>query len=152
MVGYTQLSAEMDPDELSRFLRTFEEEAYVLVGEFGGRVVKLIGDEVMFVTVDPNDAVRAAVALQRAFSSRGDHVVPRAGVAYGYLISRGGDYYGSVVNLAARIADCAIPGELLVGEATAAAATEHPFEPAGRRQLKGFTDPQKVFALVPHAG
>lgn len=146
LVGYTQLSAQMGPDELSQFLRVFEEESYALVADCGGRVVKHIGDEVMFVAVDPNDAVRAALAIQQAFAS--DDVVPRAGVAFGDLVARGGDYYGPVVNLAARIADCAIPGELLVDEATAENAAEHGFEPAGRRLLKGFAEPHRLASYV----
>ena len=146
LVGYTQLSERMAPDELSSFLRVFEEQAYATVADHGGRVVKLIGDEVMFVAVEPNDGIGAALALQQAFAS--DDVVPRAGVGFGDLIARGGDYYGPIVNLAARIAECAIPGELLVDEATAKAADAHEFEPAGRRLLKGFAEPHRLAAHV----
>ena len=63
-----------------------------------------------------------------------------------------GDYYGSIVNLAARLTDEAIPGELLLDAATAdaaAGAADLSFEPAGQRMLKGFDEPIKTFSLLP---
>ena len=65
------------------------------------------------------------------------------------MIARHGDYYGKVVNLASRLADLAIPGEVLVDADTAAAASDaFVFDPAGHRLLKGFDDPIEVFSLV----
>ena len=75
-------------------------------------------------------------------------VLPRAGIAYGEVLVRGGDYYGSVVNLASRLADQAVPQELLVTEQLAESATRCTFEPAGRRVMKGFADPVTVQSLV----
>ena len=62
-----------------------------------------------------------------------------------------GDYYGAVVNLASRLTEAAIPGEVLVDEATAAAidAEGGMVETAGRRMLKGFDDPVSVFSYLP---
>ena len=57
-------------------------------------------------------------------------------------------YYGSVVNLASRLADQAVPQELLVTEELAISATRCTFEPAGRRPMKGFADPVAVRSLV----
>ncbi len=145
LVGYTQLSEQLEPDELGRFIRTFEARAYELVAANNGRVVKLIGDEVMFVTVDPNDACRIAKQIIASFD--GEATSPSGGVAYGEVIARGGDFYGRVVNLAARMADLAVPNEVLVDEATANAASGETFEPAGRRQLKGFEEPLALQSL-----
>ena len=64
------------------------------------RLVKLIGDEVMFVATDPADACRAASGLMAGFGDEAERVVPRGGLAYGDVLVRGGDYYGSIVNLA----------------------------------------------------
>ncbi|MEZ5298147.1 MAG: hypothetical protein R2697_18330 [Ilumatobacteraceae bacterium] len=100
--------------------------------------MKLIGDEVMFVDPDPNSAVEAGRALIDTFSSMDDGVLPRGGMAFGSVVLRGGDYYGSVVNIASRLADAAVPGELLVTTGLAD-ATHCSFEPAGRRMLRAST-------------
>lgn len=146
LVGYTQLSEQLQPDDLGAFIQTFEARAYELVAANNGRVVKLIGDEVMFVTVDPNDACRIAKQIIESFD--GEATTPSGGVAFGEVIARGGDFYGRIVNLAARMADLAVPNEVLVDEPTAAAATDETFEPAGRRQLKGFSQPLALLSLT----
>ena len=96
--------------------RRFEARANDVVAARGGRVVKHIGDEVMFVEADPATACDIALQLVESFGGEAG-VSPHAGVGFGPLIARGGDYYGSVVNLASRIADLAVPGEVLVTEA-----------------------------------
>jgi adenylate cyclase len=150
LVGFTEISASMSTTELSTFLREFEGRAYDVVNEAGARVVKLIGDEVMFVATDADSACRAAEALMSGFGTEGAGlaVLPRGGIAYGEVLVRGGDYYGSVVNLASRLADQAVPQELLVTEQLAETATRCTFEPAGRRVMKGFADPVTVQSLV----
>ena len=104
--------------------------------------MKLIGDEVMFVTLDATAACDIALALFEEFA--GDPAVrPRGALATGDLIVRGGDYYGPTVNLASRLAELAVPAELLVAPAVAAEARSAGlrFEPAGKRMLKGFDEP-----------
>ncbi len=148
LVGFTAISAAMEPRELAAFLRDFEGRAYDVVTSAGARVVKLIGDEVMFVAGDPGDACRAASELMDGFGTGHELVLPRGGVAYGDVLVRGGDYYGPVVNLASRLVDEAVPQELLVTEELALAATDCAFEPAGRRMVKGFVDPVSVRSLT----
>lgn len=146
LVGFTELSGTMSTDSLAGFLRDFEGQAYDVATEHGARVVKLIGDEVMFVATDADRACRTAVSLMGRFEGQG--VTPRGGIALGDVIVRGGDYFGSDVNLASRLVDEAVPGEVLVTEPLAAAATTCSFEPAGRRQVKGFADPIPVRTLL----
>ena len=141
-----QDARDMSAEDLSGFVGRFERTAHEVVSGAGARVVKLIGDEVMFVDPDPNAAVEAGRALIDTFSAMGDGVLPRGGMAYGSVVLRGGDYYGSVVNIASRLADAAVPGELLVTTGIAD-ATDCEFEPAGRRMLKGFDEPIAVLAL-----
>jgi adenylate cyclase len=76
-------------------------------------MVKTIGDEVMYVSDTANAA--ALIALRLTERSIGDKLLPetRAGLAYGSMLSREGDYYGPVVNLASRLTDIARPGEVL---------------------------------------
>lgn len=146
LVGFTTISRGMTAEDLSGFVGRFERTAHEVVSGAGARVVKLIGDEVMFVDPDPNAAVEAGRALIDTFSAMGEGVLPRGGMAYGSVVLRGGDYYGSVVNIASRLADAAVPGELLVTTGLSD-ATDCEFEPAGRRMLKGFDEPIAVLAL-----
>lgn len=146
LVGFTAFSERSSIAEIGRLVREFEDHAYDLVADHGGRVVKLIGDEVMFVAVEPARAVEIAMALISEF--RGKHVTPRGGLAYGELLTRGGDYYGPIVNLASRIGDLAVPCELLATPDIADRVPGYTFEPAGRRQLKGFDDPVTLVSLT----
>ena len=149
LVGFTPISHGMSSRDLSVFIRTFEGRAQEAVTSHGGRVVKLIGDEVMFVAPNPNLACAAAQALLEAIDTVDERsLLPRAGLAYGEVLGRGGDYYGDVVNLASRLVDEAVPQELLVTEAFASAADQIEFEPAGRRMLKGFEQPVVVLSSL----
>ncbi|MAT04836.1 MAG: hypothetical protein CL424_07315 [Acidimicrobiaceae bacterium] len=146
LVGFTAISRNMTAQDLSAFVGRFERTAHEVVTAAGARVVKLIGDEVMFVDPDPSAAVAAGRALIATFSAMGEGVLPRGGMAFGSVVLRGGDYYGSIVNIASRLADAAVPGELLVTTGLAD-ATDDAFEPAGRRMLKGFDEPIVVRSL-----
>jgi class 3 adenylate cyclase len=149
LVGFTERTHDMSSRELAAFLRDFEGRAHDVAVERGARVVKLIGDEVMFVATDPAGACAAAAGLMAGFGSSDEHVLPRGGLAYGAVLARGGDYYGTVVNLASRLVDHAVPQEVLVtGELVEAAGDRCTFHPAGRRMIKGFADPVRVWSLA----
>jgi adenylate cyclase len=151
LVGFTPYAQDVTSEELAGFVETFEARANDVVAARGGRVVKHIGDEVMFIDADPRTACDIALQLVSSFGHEAG-VSPHAGVGFGPLVARGGDYYGSVVNLASRIADLAVPGEVLVTEAVEQAAsvdgTGFTFEPAGRRSLKGFAEPIPLWAVT----
>jgi adenylate cyclase len=151
LVGFTPLSQRLPVQELHAIVDEFEGSAYDIVTSHGGRVVKLIGDEVMFVALESQDACEIALALVDRFAESESHVTPRGGLAVGEVLSRGGDFYGPVVNLASRIADMAVPNEILVTAdlRERAEAREAPltFDPAGRRLPKGFDEPIELFAL-----
>lgn len=147
LVGFTAISGGMNARELSTFLREFEAHTHDVVTSAGARLVKLIGDEVMFVSDDPAAACRAGSELMRGYGAEHDEVLPCGGLAYGDVLVRGGDYYGAVVNLASRLADEAVPLELLVTESFADATDSWSFDPAGRRMVKGFDEPIAVRSL-----
>lgn len=147
LVGFTALSARLPAEDLSELIARFEAEAQDVVTQQGGRVVKLIGDEVMFVATDAGAAAAAVAALVTAPSTAFEGVAPRGGIAWGDVLVRGGDFYGSVVNLASRLVDLAVPGEILVTESFAAAAPQCRFDPAGRRAVKGFEAPVAVLSM-----
>jgi len=144
LVGFTSLSQELEIPELVALVKTFERRAHELAHEYDTRIVKLIGDEVMFVSEHAHDAARFVRGM--AGSLENDTVVPRGGLAHGDLVNIHGDYFGPVVNLAARLTDSAVPGEVLVDDAVAALVET---EPAGRRMLKGFNEPVRVHTLLP---
>ncbi len=149
LVGFTPLARDLAPAALGEMIEDFEMTANEVVSQAGGRVVKHIGDEVMFAAVEPAAAAHIALELVRRFAAE-ERVAPHAGIGYGVVLGRGGDYYGSVVNLASRTADIAVPNEILVTEAVVLGAgddAELTFEPAGRRQLKGFDDPVALWSL-----
>jgi adenylate cyclase len=146
LVGFTSLSRQLPPADLLALIGRFEASAFEVASACGGRIVKHIGDEIMFAALDANAGCRMAAALMDAFDTEG--MEPRGGLVFGDLISRLGDYYGPVVNLASRLADLAIPNEVLVDTSTAESATAFSFAPAGRRLLKGFDEPVEVHSLA----
>jgi class 3 adenylate cyclase len=150
LVGFTPLSQQLPATELGDVVDEFEAAAYDIVASNGGRVVKLIGDEVMFVALDAASASEIALTLLERFG-RAASVTPRGGLAVGEILTRGGDYYGPVVNVASRIADLAVPSEILVPdefrERAEKSSAPFAFDAAGRRLLKGFDEPVELFAL-----
>jgi adenylate cyclase len=145
LVGFTPLSLHTDPVELLALVTDFEVKAFEVASKHDGRIVKHIGDEVMFVALDAASGCAIAQEITAAF---GDGIEPRGGVSFGSVIARHGDYYGKVVNLASRLADLAVPSEVLVDAETVLSAGGHvEFRPAGQRLLKGYDAPVEVFSV-----
>jgi adenylate cyclase len=117
MAGFTSLTRKATEAELRTLLDTFESFATDIVGQHGGRIVKTIGDEVLFQADDPAAAANIAIELLEA--ARADPRLPdlRAGLAYGPVVSRLGDVYGSTVNIASRLTSLARPDWVLVDRA-----------------------------------
>jgi adenylate cyclase len=121
IVGYTRTARHAAIEDLAALLETFEEDTSEAVVSNRGRVVKMVGDEVLFVTDHPADA--AAIALRLTSPGREDEGLPalRVGMACGRVLTRFGDVYGPVVNMAARLTGLARPGTALVDAELAAA-------------------------------
>jgi adenylate cyclase len=116
LAGYTNATARLDSAEIGALVARWEDRAYDTMTEHGARVVKTIGDEVMFVGL-PQQVVDAALAL-RDVARADDTMLPvRVGVAAGPVVSRNGDFYGPVVNLASRLTDIARAGQVLATDA-----------------------------------
>jgi adenylate cyclase len=114
MVGFTSLTRRATEKELVEIVDRFDSLAADVVAESRGRIVKMLGDEVLFVADSPADGAEIALTLIRR--AEDDPTVPalRAGLAYGRVLSRFGDIYGSVVNIASRLTSVARPGTVLV--------------------------------------
>ncbi len=114
MVGFTALSSQLGATALAKVVDRFEELAHGTVVEGGGRPVKMIGDEVMFVTDEPRAAVLIALALVDAYADDDLLSDVRVGIATGPVLQREGDFFGAVVNRASRIVNIADAGTVLV--------------------------------------
>jgi len=114
MVGFTVLSQQLAEDELAALVSRFEHVARDTVTAGHGRVVKMIGDEAMFVAETAADAARIGLALAEAYAD--DELLSdvRVALAVGPVLIQDGDYYGPVINLASRVVDLAQPGSVLV--------------------------------------
>lgn len=145
LVGFTALSHQLDLGELVLVTSRFEALAGDTVLESGGRVVKLIGDAMMFVAPD---AAAACVIASEIVEAAGRDGLPsaRAAFAAGELLARDGDYFGPVVNLASRIVALAEPDGVVAPE-DLAGIPGFIFTPLGSKELKGFDTPIALAAV-----
>jgi adenylate cyclase len=142
VTGYTRLTEERGDQaaaDLAARLATFVRRR---AQEHGGQPVKWLGDGVMFYFPDPAQGVIAALEMVDGVATRG---LPPAhvGIHAGPVVFQEGDYFGRTVNIAARIADYARPGEVLVSQEVvdAAAGTAVTFTDIGPVELKGVSGP-----------
>jgi len=147
LVSFTTLVRQISERDLARTVQRFEALATDVVTAHGGRVVKTVGDEVLFATRTP--APGAAIALDLVDALAEDDVLPdvRVGVSFGPVVSRLGDVFGTTVNRAARLTALAHPNAVLVdGPLATALANQSGFRltPMRRRTLRG------VGSVTPH--
>ena len=114
LVGFTALAQQVSDEALAEVVDRFERLAYDVVVANGGRVVKMIGDEVMFVVDDPLRAAEVALGLSDASHDAAELSDVRVGMAIGPVVEREGDLFGVTVNLAARATSIAYPGTVVV--------------------------------------
>lgn len=139
LVGFTALSQQVTAHELAAVVDRFESIAYDAVSDLGGRVVKMIGDEVMFTVADERSAAAIALSLSETYREDDELSDVRVGLAAGPVLQREADLYGPVVNRASRIVNIAFPGSVLCGqELRDALDDDEAFEwkPIGSRNLK----------------
>ena len=120
LVGFSDWALGAGDTMAVELLRRVAKAVEPCIGANGGRVVKRLGDGVMAVFDSPEDAVAAALGAREAAAgvAIGDHSARlRAGVHVGKPRMLGGDYLGVDVNVAARVAQAAGPGEVLISDA-----------------------------------
>jgi class 3 adenylate cyclase len=146
LVGSTALAQRLSTSELGAVLTEFEHTATDAITAGGGRAVKLIGDEVMYVAVD--EAAALSIALDVIEVVTGHPRLPpvRAGVAAGDVLTRNGDVFGPVVNLAARAVKVAGAGEV-VAPVVLASVAGIDADSLGRHRLRGFDDDVELCRL-----
>lgn len=116
IVGFTSLSRKVSESELRSLLEHFEAVGSTVVARHGGRVVKTLGDEVLFVVDDTAEALATALELHDEVPDDEGHLELRVGLARGPVLPRYGDVYGPTVNIAARLTSHARPGTVLVDD------------------------------------
>lgn len=153
IVGFTRLGEAVPPEDLERLANRLAEAAReVAVGPV--RLIKTIGDAVMFVSADA--AVLLDAVLRLVSDTETDESFPRlrVGLATGMAVRRAGDWFGSAVNLASRVTGAARAGTVLVAESTRTAIADADGDPerfswsfAGARHLKGVRGEVKLFRV-----
>ena len=148
LCGFTAMSSALPMPALSKLLGTFEHVASEVVHDGGGRVVKFLGDAVMFVAPDAPSLADIGWALVTHPAAAAASLQVRAGLAYGDVLAQDGDYFGPPVNLAARLAAVAEPDQVLAApEVVPLLAPRHVTTPQEPQALRGFAEPVAPFAL-----
>ena len=147
--GFTALTQALTPAQLSELLNEFAAAVTDVVHADGGRVVKFIGDAVMWVSPKPEQLVKAAVDLVDHPKARKADLQVRAGLAYGTVLAISGDYFGNPVNIAARLVAAAAPGQILAESALHDKLPDWPAIARGPLTLKGFDDPVNAIDFAP---
>jgi len=144
---FTALTQALTPEQLSAVLIEFSAVVADVVHADGGRVIKFIGDAVMWVSPTPERLVRAAVDLVEHPAARDAGLRVRAGLDYGEVLAIGGDYFGNPVNMAARLVAAAAPGQVLATSTLRHRLPDRPAIALDPLTLKGFADPVAAFDL-----
>ncbi len=146
LVSFSALTNQLEDDEIGDLVEVFESRSHDVVSRRGGRVVKTLGDSVLFMSQTPEDGVEIAWDIVKVIG--GDKRLPdvRVGLVTGPVVLRMGDVYGPAVNLAARLVGVARRNRVITDAHTAAGLPEHRYEtrvlPA--RPVRGFGDLEPV--------
>jgi adenylate cyclase len=124
LVGFTRATRRLNPTDLTKLIEDFQGVAADVVATCRGRVVKTVGDEVLFVADSAPDGVEIALQLVERLAATASLPELRIGLAVGEVVTRFGDVYGEAVNIAARLTAHARPGRILV-DRNLAAVLEH---------------------------
>ena len=119
LVGFTRLTRRLEEEELGELVEAFETTCADLVAAHGGRLIKTLGDEVLYAADDP--AIAAEIGLRLIETLMNDETMPelRVGLAFGTVATRMGDVFGTTVNLASRLTSIAPKDTVLVDGALA---------------------------------
>lgn len=149
ITGYTRLTEERGDEAAAELAARLTPLVQRPAERHGGKVVKWLGDGVMFHFREPTGGVVAALEMVDAISAAG---LPPAhvGLDTGPVVFQGGDYFGRTVNLAARIGEKAAPGQVLVTQEIVDRVVQDgiAFDPIGAVELKGVSEPVLLHAVT----
>jgi len=147
VVDSTAMAAELDSGRVAAALREFDHITAEAAVRNDVRLVKLIGDGAMLAARQIRPLARAVAEIVESVERHPVLRAAKAGLTFGEVAAHDGDYFGQVVNLAARAASVAAPREVLVDGEAAEQLGAH-VEPAGTHDLKGFGQPVVLYRLT----
>ncbi|HZA26103.1 MAG TPA: adenylate/guanylate cyclase domain-containing protein, partial [Actinomycetota bacterium] len=151
IMGYTRLTEERGDEAAADLAGRLANLVRRSSQEHGGQPVKWLGDGVMFYFPDPGQGVLAALDMVKGVATE---ALPPAhvGIHAGPVVFQEGDYFGRTVNIAARIAEYARPGEVLVSQEVVDEAEGSPvaFTEIGPVELKGVSNTLRLHAARGH--
>jgi class 3 adenylate cyclase len=145
--GFTALTRVLSPSELTTLLNSFSVAVADVVHTDQSRLVKFIGDAVMWVSPTPERLVQTAADLVDDPRTQEAGLQVRVGLSYGHVVAINGDYFGNAVNLAARLVAAAAPGQILASSDLRDELPDWPAIPQEPLMLKGFDDPVMAYDL-----
>lgn len=150
LVAFTSRSRELGSEQLVSFMRDFEFTCRDVITSHGARLVKTVGDAVIFISEELATGARVATELVNALGKIEGMQPVRASLAWGRIVSSFGDIFGPVVNLASRLVDIAPTGSVLIDRPTATAISStlnnYMVLPFGEQDLRG-TGSVEIFEL-----
>lgn len=146
--GFTRLTQQLPATDLTALLKEFTGTAADIVHAAGGRLIKFIGDEVMWVAPSPEQLVQVAVDLVGHPRVTEEGLQIRSGLDYGSVLAISGDYFGSPVNLAARLVAAAAPSQVLISADLHGLLADWATAGPETLTLKGFDEPVTAYALT----
>nr|WP_244503172.1 adenylate/guanylate cyclase domain-containing protein [Streptomyces hygroscopicus] len=158
LVSFTRLTRRLEEEELGELVEAFETTAADLVAAHGGRLIKTLGDEVLYAADDAG--IAAEIGLRLIETLTHDETMPelRVGIAFGTVTTRMGDVFGTTVNLASRLTSIAPKNAVLVDGAfaeelgrtgDAPVSEAEAAEQAAAAEKEGEEPPSYRFALQP---
>ena len=151
LAGYTAVTEAHGDEQAADLAADFFSRARELLAVCDGEEVKLIGDELMARIRDPAAAIQFAHDLSDQGMRRHRNLAVRIGLHYGPAVRRGDDWFGATVNVAARVAGLAEPGEVLTTAEAARAAGDIAgvsFRSRGEHRLKNVRRPMTLLEVV----
>jgi adenylate cyclase len=148
LAGYTALTEAHGDEHAADAAADFCAAVRTLLEEHGAEEVKAISDAMLLRVDDPDQAVRLAARIVTGYGARRRTLGIRVGVHTGTAVRRGGDWFGSAVNLASRVADLAGSGEVLLTDATRQALGALAVRELGPRKFKNVAEPLRVYSLA----
>jgi class 3 adenylate cyclase len=154
LVGFTALTEAHGDETAARVAREFGRAMSALSREHGAWPVKSLGDGAMIWVPDAGQAVELAARALAEVGTRPDLLPMRVGTHTGTAVMHGWDWYGNAVNVAARLAAEAEPGQALISHATDTAAGGRERLPRARCEvvLPGVEQPIMAWRLGPAGG
>ncbi|MBO9412541.1 MULTISPECIES: adenylate/guanylate cyclase domain-containing protein [unclassified Ruegeria] len=170
LVGSTELTNQLDPEDMRLLLQTYQDAVAGAVSRYGGFVAKYLGDGLLVFFGWPrafeDHALRAVKAgleaisrVQKLRTPSGQPLAARIGIASGDVVvgdtigentHEEGAMTGPILNLAARLQEKAPPNTVVLTQEDSQAMLHRIFEfsSLGRVELKGFEDPRELLQVV----